>query len=519
MAAAFSTTVQLLPSRAKSTQSCALRRRVSPARHFPQSCVDANSSQTALQGDRTVRELRKDTTAAPFKWREQWYAVCFEVDVPHEEPYPFSLFDTRLVLFRVSPGKFSVLDDRCSHRLAPLSEGRITRQSAVAEAQLECAYHGWSFGGCGTCTRIPQFNEGEPIPRRANVRAYSTAIELEIVWVYFGDLDKADPAHIQLPAAARNFDPKFAARANKFMRYVPYGMETLLENLADPAHVHWAHHGTSPMFNRKNGNARNALQAELVGPNHVASVAHGIPGGYLAPGTVWFAGSVPGSIELCSLFIVSPIERRQSRLLLLDMVKPLKISLLSILSPLQPRWLRHFDNNNVLDGDNILLRGVEEELADPTLWKSKYIPLAQGIDCFIVILRNWMDTHREGMPWLSAEDQGLNEKMARRQILNRFDSHTVHCTACSGALKGWALAQQMANIALKAAGMLFVCLMVGAFLGQPGLVQGTAQRTLQIVAALLLTVVVILARFRQVCLWYKAQLTFTEEARRRYLSS
>ena len=41
--------------------------------------------------------------------------------------------------------------DRCPHRAAALSEGRMT-----ASGDLQCAYHGWTFGADGACLDIPQ---------------------------------------------------------------------------------------------------------------------------------------------------------------------------------------------------------------------------------------------------------------------------------------------------------------------------------------------------------------------------
>ena len=44
------------------------------------------------------------------------------------------------------------MKDQCPHRLAALSEGRLT-----ASGDLQCAYHGWAFDGAtGECTSIPQ---------------------------------------------------------------------------------------------------------------------------------------------------------------------------------------------------------------------------------------------------------------------------------------------------------------------------------------------------------------------------
>ncbi|MFS8008084.1 putative pheophorbide a oxygenase [Helianthus anomalus] len=47
--------------------------------------------------------------------------------------------------------EWKVFDDRCPHRLAPLSEGRIDQWG-----RLQCVYHGWCFGGSGDCKFIPQ---------------------------------------------------------------------------------------------------------------------------------------------------------------------------------------------------------------------------------------------------------------------------------------------------------------------------------------------------------------------------
>ena len=46
---------------------------------------------------------------------------------------------------------WKVFDDRCPHRLAPLSEGRIDQWG-----RLQCVYHGWCFNGSGNCKFIPQ---------------------------------------------------------------------------------------------------------------------------------------------------------------------------------------------------------------------------------------------------------------------------------------------------------------------------------------------------------------------------
>ncbi|WP_415264050.1 Rieske 2Fe-2S domain-containing protein [Pseudomonas serbica] len=57
-----------------------------------------------------------------------------------------------LVLFRAEDGRPAALPDRCPHRFAPLSAGK------VRNGQIECPYHGWRFAADGRCTRVPGTN-------------------------------------------------------------------------------------------------------------------------------------------------------------------------------------------------------------------------------------------------------------------------------------------------------------------------------------------------------------------------
>ncbi len=52
-------------------------------------------------------------------------------------------------------------EDRCPHRLAPLSAGWVDG------ATLRCGYHGWCFDADGACTEIPPLGGSDRIPPRA----------------------------------------------------------------------------------------------------------------------------------------------------------------------------------------------------------------------------------------------------------------------------------------------------------------------------------------------------------------
>ena len=126
---------------------------------------------------------------AEYDWRAQWYAVCFEENLPEgAEPLAFAAFGYGLALWRDGSGTLRAVADRCPHRLAKLSEGR------VRNGALECLYHGWAFeGGSGKCVSIPQLEEGAAIPSRACVAPYAVTVREGIVFVWLtpGETDLA----------------------------------------------------------------------------------------------------------------------------------------------------------------------------------------------------------------------------------------------------------------------------------------------------------------------------------------
>lgn len=79
----------------------------------------------------------------------QWFIACPSRTLSKKKPLSRLLMGLPLVLFRDESGQASTLLDRCPHRNAPLSLGK------VIAGNLECPYHGWQFGGDGACREIP----------------------------------------------------------------------------------------------------------------------------------------------------------------------------------------------------------------------------------------------------------------------------------------------------------------------------------------------------------------------------
>ena len=90
---------------------------------------------------------------------EGWYAVAKASELDPRRPLKRWLFGFPIVIFG-TPERPSILVDRCPHRSAPLSSGR------VVDGLVECPYHGWRFDGSGLCRKIPCL-PGDPPVRRA----------------------------------------------------------------------------------------------------------------------------------------------------------------------------------------------------------------------------------------------------------------------------------------------------------------------------------------------------------------
>ena len=133
--------------------------------------------------------------------RNYWVPACLaeEVAEPDGTPIRVTLFGERLVVFRDSNGKVSVIDERCPHRLASLALGRNE------EGGIRCIYHGWKFDGSGACVDMPTEPGAFGFRDRMRVTSYPTHEAGKIVWTYMGP-DGTAPAFplmdwMQLPDA------------------------------------------------------------------------------------------------------------------------------------------------------------------------------------------------------------------------------------------------------------------------------------------------------------------------------
>ena len=159
-------------------------------------------------------------------FRQFWYPVV-PIEHLHKGPQSFCLLGQRLVLWLDSVGQPAAVEDRCCHRSARLSQGK------VRQGQIQCPYHGWCFDGAGICIQVPQL-PGPTIPNSYRVKAFQCDQRYGYVWVCL------DTPMIDIPTIPEADAPNF--------RHIPEFYEVwrcaglrLMENSFDNAHPHFVH--------------------------------------------------------------------------------------------------------------------------------------------------------------------------------------------------------------------------------------------------------------------------------------
>ena len=160
-----------------------------------------------------------------------WYVGAWGTEVGRQVPMRRKLLNEPLVFYRSENGSPVVLKDKCAHRHAPLSEGRIIGNN------IECPYHGLTYDPSGNCVRIPGQAASPP---GCFVKSYPAIERYKWIWVWMGDPKLADPKLIE------DFywmdDPNWRAKGELFHLKANY--QLLIENLLELSHLSYVHRNT-----------------------------------------------------------------------------------------------------------------------------------------------------------------------------------------------------------------------------------------------------------------------------------
>jgi phenylpropionate dioxygenase-like ring-hydroxylating dioxygenase large terminal subunit len=160
--------------------------------------------------------------------RNCWYMAGWSRDFSPNQLTAVTMLNEPIVIYRTSDGAPVALQDRCCHRFAPLSHGRLEGDD------LRCMYHGLKFAPSGKCIEIP----GQPkIPPQACVRNYPIVDRHSGAWIWMGDPAGADESLI--PDFVGIDDPRWVMHPGRMDYKANYML--INDNLLDLSHLAFLH--------------------------------------------------------------------------------------------------------------------------------------------------------------------------------------------------------------------------------------------------------------------------------------
>jgi phenylpropionate dioxygenase-like ring-hydroxylating dioxygenase large terminal subunit len=403
-------------------------------------------SSTVLR--RSLTPNQKALADAP-QFPRTWVPLASVFELDPDRPTPVQFLGQSYAVYRDNNDQWVVVDDACPHRLSPLSEGRVDRKANL----LECAYHGWAFDSSGQCQRIPQVEDtalqAAQAQSRCHVRSYSVVVEKKTLFAW---LWPEDPLSV---AGVRQAHPEaimegFGEDTPTYTRDVPYGWDTLLENIVDPSHVPFAHHNLQGT--REDAIPINMTRAAAVTEwgfdfsfdDRTLKLIRHSNCTFRAPFVIQYDGHYdkkdgPSKFELSAVMI--PTKPGHSRIILYagqgskkkdddtavtTTKKKKKVPLFLRIMQILPTWLVHQFSNNFLDSDLALLYYQERERERRGGNVEDYYFIPAPIDRSVRALRQWVKKYAHIPGPLPTYNH-------RSELFDRWSQHSDHCRHCSHA--------------------------------------------------------------------------------------
>jgi phenylpropionate dioxygenase-like ring-hydroxylating dioxygenase large terminal subunit len=190
----------------------------------PQAAARAVKSQPGTASGQTAQKRFVHNT---------WYVAMFSADLAAGQLLHRTILNEPIVFFRKEDGSVAAITDRCSHRFAPLSMGKL-----LPGDRVQCIYHGVEFGSNGKCVKNPHGNG--VIANAAHLKSYTAVERYSLIWIWMGD-KAADPATIPDYSCLDNRPALHVTRPGYLKVAANY--ELVVDNLLDLSHISYVHVG------------------------------------------------------------------------------------------------------------------------------------------------------------------------------------------------------------------------------------------------------------------------------------
>ncbi len=432
-------------------------------------------TQISRPEENISQETKPATEEATFQWTKQWYPIAVVEFLDSSRPHALQLLGKELVIWRDRQNQWRCFEDRCPHRLVPLSEGRVE-----PDGTLMCAYHAWRFDETGKCVSLPQSQDKTTETKnienpKSCAIAYPTQERQGLIWVW---PESGSQAKIESQARKPRIIPELEENSDKVVklywsvRDLPYGWDYFMENVADPAHVPVSHHGMMgsrykdakyyDMIREKEISTQEgfAFSIEPVPPTIEKTIHDFQPPCHMRISSTFKDGG-----KFILALYASPTRPGWCRQIGCQILvknnegkAPKGIAFFAL--PM-PTWLGHILSSLFLHQDLVFLHYQEKIIAKQGKqgWLSSvYTPNPQ--DKMVITLRKWIEKRAGGgIPWSTDGSLELPPPETDKQkLFDVWTTHTQNCRVCLNALKNINRATITAYVGAA------ICLIIGILL-------------------------------------------------------
>ncbi|CAM9167557.1 unnamed protein product [Chrysoparadoxa australica] len=423
--------------------------------------VPAVAVSPPLPTPEAPQDFLTGTEEKPFDWYKQWYPIAVPEYLDPGRPQHVQLLGKDLVIWKDKSETWNAFEDKCPHRLVPLSEGRVED-----DGTLLCAYHAWRFDGSGACVDIPQSSakakEQHQQMERACATKYPTMEAQELLWVWpvSGPL-AFEQSKLRHPLLIPELEDKELMASGRVVaaaigiRDLPYGYDTFLDNVLDPAHVAVAHHGimgsrytdAKPVTFEKGRKAttQDGFSMFSITEDKNGKLSKGLQD-FSPPCRLLLGSAVENNDEMRSVLALYAVPTKPGwcrnigrQILIKDSEGNLPPGLGIYAKPL-PKWLLHVTASLFLHQDMVFLHHQQGILDAQGIDNSNYsssIFSPNGQDTSVLRFRRWLANRGGGgVDWVPTISRALPPReYDESKLFDVYHTHTKNCRYCKDALK------------------------------------------------------------------------------------
>ncbi len=161
----------------------------------------------------------------------QWYPVLESKEVKKGKLVGVTRFGEKLVFGRKNNGEVICLRDKCCHRGAALSAGKLVYD------RIKCPFHGFEYDETGHCQLIPAIGRNALVPPRFKVDSYVIEEQDDFIWVWYG-------APTEKKQSIPFFDELKDFKYKTFKDRWSVHYSRAIENILDVVHLPFVHSNT-----------------------------------------------------------------------------------------------------------------------------------------------------------------------------------------------------------------------------------------------------------------------------------